>query len=106
MLIGYAAYAVVADEQDLLGERFTRFSYHVEELGGHVGNFIRRLNHQGVVWKTERTMSLLSGIASGIERFEDELLVRSRYATEPYKGGQDLRLVLKSHVADLRKLAA
>jgi hypothetical protein len=106
MLISYAAYAANAEQKELLKERFTRCSYHVEELAGHMGTYIGRLNHHSVSWKTERSLALVNNISSGIERFEIDLLAYSRYASEPYKGGQDLRNILKNHVAQLRKAAA
>lgn len=106
MFIGYAVYASSNDEPDLLRERFTRGSYHIEELGGHVNRFIGRLDRQGVSWKTDRSIALLNSISLGIERFELELLAHSRYGTEPYKGGQNLREILKNHVAQLRNAAA
>jgi len=102
VLVGYAGYATTAVDEDIVRERFTRCSYHIEELGGHVGNFIARLEHHGVAWKTERSRALVIGIASAIERFETEFLPYSRYDTEPYKGTQNLRTILRGHVARLR----
>lgn len=105
MLIGYAAYAVSADQPDLLAERFTRSSYHLEELAGHVSTFLGRLDRQGIDWRTEHSLALVNSIATAVERFEEKYLVLSRYESDPYKGDQKLRAVLQRHVARLRKLA-
>lgn len=105
MLVGYASYAATADEFELLGERFTRSSYQIEELAGAVGTFIGRLNHHNVDWRTTHSQSLVEAIKSALDRFEREILVHSRYATAPYKGGQDLRAALQRHVTNLSELA-
>lgn len=103
MLIGYASYAATLEQKDLLSERFTRCSYHVEELAGHLGTFIGRLNHQKVAWKTPRAVGLINQITDGIERFERDLLSHSRYDKELYKNGQSLRELMQSQVVQLRK---
>ncbi|MCH7297240.1 hypothetical protein [Acinetobacter higginsii] len=106
MLIGYASYAATSEQEDLLKERFTRCSYHIEELAGHLGTFIGRLNHQKIAWKTPRAAGLVNQIVDSIERFERNLLSHSRYDTEPYKNGQNLRELMQSQIVQLRKYVA
>lgn len=106
MTIGYANHVLKISKHEEIDERFTRFSYHIEELSGHIGVFIGRLNHQGISWKTNRSTVLVNEIANKVETFNKNLLQYSKYSTEGYKGGQSLGAILSSHVEKLRKLSA
>lgn len=100
--IGYAKHALQAGLQD--EDRFTRLSYHVEELSGHITTFIGRLNHKSHQWKTERSIMLVLEIASKVEYFGQSLLPYSKYATHTYKGSINLENLLNSHVKKIREL--
>lgn len=106
MTMGYANHVLKISKHEEIGERFTRFSYHIEELSGHIGVFIGRLNHQDIAWKTNRSTILVNEIANKVEAFNQSLLQYSKYSKEGYKGGQNLGEVLSSHVENLRKLCA
>lgn len=106
MTIGYANHVLNMDRHDAFDERFTRLSYHIEELSGHIGVFIRRLSHNNIQWKTKRSCDLVNEIANKVEYFNNNLLQYSKYAVATYKGGQDLDVILSSHIEKLRKLSA
>ena len=104
--IGYANHVLHIQKHESLDDRFTRLSYHIEEVGGQISSFIGRLNHQGVAWGTKRTYALVLEITDQIEYFNNELLQYSKYSTEIYKGGRSLNKVLSDHVTRIRKLCA
>ncbi len=106
MTIGYANHVLKIEKHEEIDERFTRFSYHIEELSGHVGVFIGRLNHNDIEWKTKRSTDLVKEISNKVEAFNQNLLQYSKYSSEGYKGGQALEAILSSHVEKLRKLCA
>lgn len=106
MTVGYARHVVKTGLYQEVEDRYTRCSYHIEELAGHIGVFIGRLNHNNVEWKTKRSCALVNEICNTIEVFRTELLAYSKYASNGYKGDQNLNLVLISHIENLRKLCA
>lgn len=102
--MGYADHVLQIGLQDDVGDRFTRFSYHIEEIAGNMGVFIGRLNHYNVEWKTKRSCSLVFEIVNKVELFNNRFLPYSKYALEMYKGNINLRELLTSHVEKLRGL--
>lgn len=106
MTIGYANHILNIDQHNELNERFTRFSYHIEELAGHIGVYIGRLNHNDIEWKTKRSCGLINEISNKVEFFNKNLLPHSKYASDGYKGGQQLEQVLFNHIEKLRTLSA
>ena len=105
-LVSYAFHVEKANQHAAMQDRYTRCAYHIEELAGHLGAYIGRLNHYKVNWKSERSSGLVAEICDRIEQFEQDLLKYSKYATDGYKGGQSLSTILKRHVRGLRTTAA
>lgn len=101
-LVAYAQHVVDIDQADALMERYTRCSYHIEELAGQMRSFIGRLNHQKVFWKTARSKILIDDVCSRISQFESSLLSHSIYSTQKYKDGAPLSTLLKCHISELR----
>ncbi len=103
-LINYASYASRLDRLDDLKERYTRTTYHVEELAGVITSYTGRMNHIKVNWQTEKSKAILQEIAALIKKMKNEILPFSRYASESYKG-YDLNKILDTHISNLTKLA-
>ncbi|NHM07507.1 hypothetical protein G4D82_09770 [Flavobacterium sp. CYK-4] len=103
-LINYAAYTSKLDKPDDLKERYTRTTYHVEELAGIITSYINRMNQFEIKWKTEKSKDLLKEIAFLMTKMQNEILPLSKYSTEKYKGN-DLRKVLNTHISNLTKFA-
>lgn len=106
ILIRYGMHVATIGEHTGLEARYSRTGHHVEELAGHVGTFIGRLDHIGLDWRTRRSKALVQQICSRVSEFRTDLLKYSRYETDGYKGAQNLRIVLDSHVANLRRLSS
>lgn len=106
MTMGYANYVLKLEMHDEIGERFTRLAYHIEELSGHIGVFIGRLNHNNIDWKTKRSCDLINEISNKVESFNENLLKHSRYFSEGYKGEQKLESILYAHIEKLRKFSS
>ena len=51
-LVNYASYTLKLNQQEELKERYTRTSYHCEELAGTITNLVAKMNHEGLKWKT------------------------------------------------------
>lgn len=101
-LVSYAFHVEKANHHAAMKDRYTRCAYHIEELAGHIGVYINRLNHYKVDWKSERSSGLVMEVCTRIEQFEQGLLKYSKYAIDGYKGSQSLSVVLRRHVHGLR----
>ena len=103
--VSYAQHTVDTGRQTELEERYTRCAYHIEELAGNLGRFIRRLDHGKIAWKTGPSATLILGVCDQIDEFRTKILPLSRYHAAPYKGGQKLHEILTNQANNLRALA-
>lgn len=78
MTTGYANHVLKIGNYDNIDQRFTKFSYHIEEISGHIGVIIGRLNHNNIQWKTKRSCDLIKEISNKVEYFNLNLLQYSK----------------------------
>jgi hypothetical protein len=101
-LINYASYTIKLNQHEELKERYTRTSYHCEELAGVITNLIAKMNHERLKWQTPKTESLLKEISSLIKQLQLEIVPYSKYKDEHYKG-INLNTILETHIEALNK---
>lgn len=104
-LVNYALYTFNFDTNEQLGQRYNRTAYQTEELVGVITSLINQLNHQKLDWKTEKSKELLNDIKHNLGLVKDEILKKTKYNTEHYKG-YDLDKIIGKHLETLQKTAS
>ena len=105
-LVSYSMHTAKIGKHHKLESRYSSAAHHIEELAGHIGVFLGRLNQGEVEWNTHWSRSLVLEICSKIELSKENLVTHSKYKQNvPYKGGADFDTVLTGLVAKLRRLA-
>lgn len=101
-LVNYGLHITSIGRQGDLEKRFSLSATQIEELTGNIGTLLVRMDQAKILWKTPRSIAQITDICNAVELFQRELLVHSKYVSQPYKGNQAYSTVIETLVAKLR----
>jgi len=96
-LVSYALYTLELDVSEDLKQRYERVAYHSEELAGNITTLMNQAYLQNINWKTNKSKDIIKSVIIIITNVRDKIVPVTKYAAEPYKGG-NLVSVLTKHI--------
>ena len=99
---GYTSHIQGIGKVNDLIERIELASHHIEEAAGFARKLINILNSDGIQWKTDRSVMILTEMCEIIDSFCDRFVIYTRYKNDPYKGGRMYVDVVRDIVDDIR----
>jgi hypothetical protein len=86
-LNGYTDHLEKIGRANTLSDHIERAAHHVEELANFVRKYISILTQEKIGWATERTEEIVTELCDLIDKFSNDYVAYTRYASEKYKNG-------------------